>query len=174
MKLLKSSCTKSKASVVDGKLILSLPAALDPVVWQMNLSEAKASALEVTSQDEKSTLTLKTPKGESIIVASFQNRDTAIKSLMAAAKALENAAGKITPNTLDVGKPVHNYQTKNSSWLKKILTGIGVLATIFVLYSIIIMVTGFGMPGPKTASAPSNPPASSGVPMSADDFLRGR
>ena len=38
---------QSSARVVDGKLILSFPHALTPVVWQMDLSQTKASALEV-------------------------------------------------------------------------------------------------------------------------------
>ena len=43
---------KTSAKVVEGKLILSCPGAEIPVVWQMDLNEAKACAFEVQC-DEK-------------------------------------------------------------------------------------------------------------------------
>ena len=45
--------TQSIANVVDGKLILSLPEAATPVIWQMDLEQAQSCALEV-KEDKKS------------------------------------------------------------------------------------------------------------------------
>lgn len=168
---------KNKAKIVDGKLILSLPSAVDPVVWQMDLNEAKSSALEVSTKKELSSLILKTPESDTIIIATFQDRDHAIDSLMAASKALENAHGRISaPIANNNGGNTVTYTHKNSSLLKKAITSLGILAILFVLYTIFIMITGIGMPRPTNINTPTNAPASesSGVPMSADDFLKGR
>ena len=78
----KKTNKRASAKVVDGKLILSLPDALTPVVWQMDLAHAKASALEVRCNNEAMnayTLTLKTPKGETIEVAAFDERENAMR-----------------------------------------------------------------------------------------------
>ena len=63
----------ASASVVDGKLILSFPHAQTPVIWQMDLAEAKASALEVLKAEKGTdfTLTLKTQKGEKVKIDLF-------------------------------------------------------------------------------------------------------
>ena len=177
MLFFKCSKQKNKAKIVDGKLILSLPNAIDPVVWQMDLNEAKASAFEVSTKKELSSLVLKTPKSDTIIIATFQDRTLAINSLMAASKALENAHGKISaPIANNNNGDTVTYAPKSSSLLKKAITALGILAILFFLYTIFIMVTGIGIQGPTSLNAPTNAPAaeSSGVPMSADDFLKGR
>ena len=51
------------AKIVDGILILSLPDALRPVVWQMELSQSRTSALEVREHEDGTYhLTLKPPR----------------------------------------------------------------------------------------------------------------
>ena len=53
----------ASAKVVDGTLILSLPDAISPVVWRMELGHAKSSAIEVREQDNGTfMLTLKTAR----------------------------------------------------------------------------------------------------------------
>ena len=42
----------ASANVVDGKLILSFPHAQTPVLWQMDLAQAKASAIEVLKAEK--------------------------------------------------------------------------------------------------------------------------
>ena len=70
---------KSSAKVVDGKLILSFPNAVNPVVWQMESQEAKASALEVNDNEKSGyDLVLKTLKGERVQVASFAEKELSL------------------------------------------------------------------------------------------------
>lgn len=86
----------SGARVVDGKLILSFPEAVNPVLWQMDLVSAKASALEVeTLQGGQAALMLKTPKGEQATVAIFESREAALSALMTVGAALGCAHGQI-------------------------------------------------------------------------------
>lgn len=177
--------TNASANVVDGKLILSLPDALSPVVWQMDLTQAKASALEVLHNEDKEqhSLNLKNPKGETIEIAVFEERNHAVEGLMAASGALENAQGQIRPggtNTNGATNTTPRVQTKNApqnirgKWIGAILA----LVVLFILFtiwsSIVPRPIGTSTSGTASTGSVSNPQESSGVPVSADDFLRGQ
>jgi len=165
---------KSNAKVVDGKLILSFPNALNPVVWQMDLHDAKASALEVNeNKDVGYDLVLKTLKGETVHVASFEDKQDSVDGLMAASKAMEGGGGSIVSRS----GPSCNIRERGKGVFKGALWVVGALVVIFVLMNILSALTssGGGRTSAGLASAPSAPVAQpSGVPVSADDFLRGR
>ncbi len=96
-----SAAPSASARVVDGKLILSFPDAVKPVLWQMDLVSAKASALEVDQLSGEpgaggqAALILKTPKGEQTTIAVFESRDAALSALMTVGAALGCAQGRI-------------------------------------------------------------------------------
>lgn len=179
------------AKVVDGKLILSLPNATTPVVWQMDLNQASASALEVNDNKKDGfTLVMKTPKGETIEIAPFAKKEQAIDSLMAASKALSRAHGQINvqaptaaTNTATTTHTVITPQRK-SGWLKKIgFLALGILI-IFLMMNYLASLSprapsGMAPQGfqddtaSETAPAPTAPPAS-GVAVPADEFLKRR
>lgn len=92
----------SSARVVDGKLILSFPDAVKPILWQMDLVPARASALEIEAlQGGQAALMLKTPKGEQTVIAIFKNSEAALTALMTVSAALGDAHGQIR-----AGQPV--------------------------------------------------------------------
>jgi hypothetical protein len=179
------SHSRASARVVDGKLVLSYPHAKTPVVWQMDLAQTKASALEVlkSKDDDGYTLTLKTPKGESLEVAPFETRAQAVDALMAASHALENSSGHIRQENTGgiVNTAVSEQRTakpKSRGRLAPIILGLLMLLILFGMWS---MVSAPLAPpvqeGQGTAtSAPGaeNPRAEPGVPQSADDLLRSR
>ncbi|HOO81505.1 MAG TPA: hypothetical protein PK513_03265 [Alphaproteobacteria bacterium] len=180
----KKSESDASASVVDGKLILSLPDAISPVVWQMDLTQAKASALEVLHDENTGhhVLKLKTPKGETVEVAAFKDRLQAVTGLMAASGALENAHGLIRPpaseNTGQITTHSHVQikQTKkerHKKWLGAVLALV-ILFILFTLWSATIpkQIGSNGAYAPTSASI--DPQTSSGVPVSADAFLGGQ
>ena len=168
----------ASASVVDGKLILSLPHAMTPVVWQMDLDHAKASALEVREGQQAGafTLTLKTPRGEAVDIAPFQTRDQAIEGLMAAANALKNAQGQIRPanaNAATAHLATAPAPPRRSSW-PAILLGLLLLLVLLGVWSAMTPPTPMGT-NPDSASIAINPQQTEpGVPLSADEFLKGR
>ncbi len=169
----------SSANVVDGKLILSFPDALTPVVWQMDLTHAKASALEVreTKEGGAFTLTLKNPKDETVDIASFEKRTQAVEGLMAASKALANAHGQIRPVTA-TSSSATVQQAKQSSpgkWITAIIA-IVLLVVLFGIWGSLAPETpgNYAQPGLGPAAATSSPANEAGVPISADDFLRSR
>lgn len=176
---------ESSAKVVDGNLILSLPDAINPIVWRMELGSVKASALEVKPQaaDGTSLLTLKTPKGEVHDIAPFQTREQAVRALMRVSAALQGAHGRITPvtsainnhatNSIAPAVPTSDRNSGNA--IKWLLTLGGVLVVIF-LFAYLSTLTPqdeVATGAMSTAGAGAEQDSGSGVPQSADELLRG-
>ena len=83
---------KPSANVVDNSLVLSLPNAINPVVWRMELAKAKMSAIEIREDKLGDfTLILKTPKGDSNEIARFNDKSDALKGLGAISSAMSKA-----------------------------------------------------------------------------------
>ncbi|MCM2343455.1 MAG: hypothetical protein NDJ24_02720 [Alphaproteobacteria bacterium] len=167
----------SSASVVDGTLIISLPQAITPVVWRMDLGNVKASALEVRSLDNGThVLTLKTPKGDIHDIAPFAQRGRAIEALMAVSRAMEQAQGQIRPIAANMPE-IGSVLTKAPAPIKKKNKGralTGVIGTILLLGLIALLLNmGPRTQNQSTSSARATAPTT-GVPLSADDFLNNR
>lgn len=167
------------ASIVDGKLILSFPAAKTPVIWQMDLVNIKISALEIQNIEEETTLVLKNPKGDTIKVAAFNTHKDALDNLIAISNALAKAHGQIAGAQSDEKDSLnlHKYAGGKKSLFKTFLTLVGFI-TIFVLGSIFLIniISGPRTLNQQTASTAnlSSNSAQDGTPISADDFLKGQ
>lgn len=174
----------ASAKVVDGTLILSLPDAISPVVWRMELGHAKSSAIEVREQDNGTfMLTLKTPKGDINDIAPYDTRAKAVTALVAISRAMEHAHGEIHPaNTQGTAAEAPVRRAKGESRTGSILTGLAGLGLVIVLIMVLMRMNP--MPagidpaaGHDSAAAPSAAagfmnPAPAGEPVSADEFLR--
>lgn len=171
------------AKVVDGSLILSLPDAINPVVWRMELGSAKASALEVKPAPADGTflLTLKTPKGEVYDIAPYATREQALRALMRVSAAMQGAQGRlvaaapassfISPADTATANTAARYKGTGASPLKWALAVAGIFLVIF-LFSYL----GTISPAPTTAPGNAGEETQSGatgVPQSADEVLRG-
>lgn len=172
---------ESTAKVVDGNLILTLPDAINPIIWRMELGNVKSSALEVRAGEGHFLLALKTPKGDVHDIAPFESRERALYALMQVSDALGKAEGKMSPPSAMPAQPAQNVyapQTGASSsgtgykWL-------AALAAVVVLIFLFSFVSGLSpepeVLGTATDSSMSSPAnqGESGVPLSADDVLRG-
>ncbi len=176
----KQGTYQSSAKVVDGNLILTLPDAINPIIWRMELGNVKASALEVRANDNIFLLALKTPKGEEHEIAPFESRERAIYALMQVSDALGKAEGKMTPPSTTIvqsGQPVYAAPAtvKSSGAGYKWLAA---LATAIVLIFLFSFVSGLS-PEPEILGTATDPSSTSidqgesGVPLSADEVLRG-
>src|SRR3989338_1783630 len=172
----------STAKVIDWILILSLPDAVSPVVWQMELGQSKSSALEIRDGGNgQFVLTLKTPRQDVLDIATYANRDLAIKALLVTTAALEKGQGqlKAAPASSANGYPVPVVtQQKTGAFgvLKKLLLWLSGIAAGLIL----LIVVGWLLLGvinvimaPKSAATTSSATSSSG-PVSADEFLENR
>lgn len=170
----------SSACVVDGTLIISLPNAIRPVVWRMELGHAKASALEVR-EDSGGTfsLTLKTPRGDVNDIAPFARKAQAIEALMAVSRAMERAHGQINPVAAGAANDA-KMKTSSGGKKGKALTSLVAIILLVILISVFIGMGPQPVPiggGEETATVSSSSGGGGdrpGVPQSADDFLRGR
>lgn len=158
----------SSAKVVDGNLILSLPDAITPVVWRMELGSVRASALEVrATNDNTYLLALKTPKGDVHDIAPFDTRDKALNALMNVSHALQGAEGKMNAVSAGTAPQMAYAAQKSGGALKWVLAIGGILVVLYVLASLFTT-----SPAPETTNATTNS-APSGVPVPADQILRG-
>lgn len=183
----------ASASVVDGTLIISLPQAITPVVWRMELGYVRASALEVRTQEGGLyMLTLKTPKGDVHDIAPFDSRGKAVQALMSVSRAMEQAHGQMragVANSVFVEgspaathasssmAPAPHHHAEPESAKGRFMTG--VIGTVLLL-ALIAVFMNMGKSGDSTYATSQNPAAGStasvqtGVPLSADDFLNNR
>lgn len=173
------------AKVVDGALILTLPDAVSPTVWRWDLGQVKASALEVC-ETEKGLyrLLLKTPRGESHDVALFEERDVAVRALMAVSHAMEKAQGQARFGQRDAADDKHRDDVFSFSQKAatskgegaKWLVAVGGVLILIILFFFLAQMEPQHMasPGPD-GFRPSSDAGSgdAGVPLSADEYLRG-
>lgn len=171
---------ESSASVVDGKLILSFPNARTPVVWQMDLMEVKASAMEVKGEKDPFTLILRTTKGDALEVAPFATKEEAVEALVAITRALQSAHGLIRPAGVSEApakiQPVSGGAFASGGKPRWGRLALAVLILAGVLYLFLTMqrvipnvppdASGGIMADMSRSGQPQN-----GVPMSADEFL---
>lgn len=169
----------STAKVIDGVLILSLPDALTPVVWQMELGQSKSSALEIRDAgDNHFVLTLKTPRQDVLEIATYNDRDLAIKALLVVSQAMEQAQGQLkaaaTTGTYLVPTAQKQSNDNRGFPVKRILMlGLKSAGAIILLGLAYIMISAFIHVA--TNSSTSGSAAGSGnAPVSADDFLENR
>lgn len=177
----------SSARVVDGTLIISLPQALTPVVWRMELGHVRSSALEVRQQENGVfMLVLKTPRGDVNDIAPFDSRGRAVQALMAVSRAMEQAHGQIVPpaaNNIANGAGITNLPAIRPATrpASKGRFATGIIGTVLLLGLIALflnmgsrnhssMANGHGT---DTANHSAEAPQT-GVPLSADDFLNNR
>lgn len=188
MKNQKQTAPQSRAAsarVIDGKLILSFPDALSPVVWQMNLNEVAASALRVEEKAKTKNFALvMTTQDSAMDVALFAAREQAVEALMTASHALENAAGQIqasTPAGYYAGPhamPAANIVAIQKPRRRWIPVGLALLALLgFFTYWTSLQPRApqsyNADPAANTAASTQGGSAQqqSGVPVSADEFL---
>lgn len=179
---------ESSAKVVDGNLIISLPDALNPIVWRMELGSVKASALEVRphANDGTFVLSLKTPKGDVHDVAPFDSRERAVQALMRISNAMQGASGNmVAPSFAPPGVstaqelPSRPALSGTGSSSYKWLIALGGVIIVIFLFAQLSSMTQQRMGTPAVVgdqpatSVTGAPTAESGIPQSADDALRG-
>ncbi len=177
----------STAKVIDGTLILTLPDAVRPVVWQMQLGQTKSSALEVREEaGGHFMLMLKTPRADVMEIAPFPSKEKAVKALMAVSRALEKAQGQMSSYNGNPAYPVPAViACSRFGWLSRLLKGVlTVLLAIILLLLLGIGALWLMAPSQdamtdqisETMEAPPAPAPDQtiGKPVSADDFLSGQ
>lgn len=162
----KLCCGKdTQVKIVDDSLVLSFPDALEPVVWRMQLSHAKQAGFEIRENDGKFQLIRK--DGQDVeTIAGFQDREHAVGALMDISGALQGG-GKKGSAAASGGARHETVQ-----WLIAIV-GVVVVGLMFLYLSRIAPVDSQAMVSASSTETAGDPTTSSGVPVSADAYLRG-
>ena len=176
----------SSAKVIDGILVLSLPDAVTPVVWQMELGQSKSSALEIRDgENGLFVLTLKTPRQDVLEIAKYDTREGAVRALMTVSEAMEKAQGQLRLSRIasyterngshDYPVPALYLQAR-AGMAKSLLKMFGLIAlavvVIFVLLlSASVLISAFSGAGESSSLSPAT---TQNTPVSAEDFLEGR
>ncbi len=169
----------SPVKIVDSKLILSLPDAKEPVVWQMDLTQAQAAAFTVKEDKKAKTFNLvfKVHGEKQENIAPFDDKKSAIDILMKTSEILQNAQGKIQDNTSTATtNPIVNND-KNDK--------LGAVLAVILIILLFLSWIAFSSAPQKFANindieagnygtTTGNPREAAGVPVSADDFLSNR
>lgn len=164
------------AKIVDGVLILTLPDAQSPVVWQMELGQTKSSALEVREeQDRGFILILKTPRQDVQEIATYAARDAAVRALVTVSQALQNAA-RLRPAGEGPVSGDQSYQVPAlipapAGHGKAVRVTLAILAALALLYVFTRPLGGEQAATAPTAGDATGTAAPTGEPLSADDYL---
>lgn len=171
------------ACVVDGTLVLTLPDAVSPVIWRFDLGQAKASAIEVRTEEDGmvSRLILKTPKGEVNEIALYASRAAAVNALMAIGRAMGAAQGRPRFHAPSNDASAMGGEAAERPAARR---GMGRAATAFVAAALVVALMfailnigprRVGDDGMASSIAPATGAGGAdgaGVPVSADSFLR--
>ncbi len=168
--------SQNNVSIAGGKLILSLPDAQTPVVWQMSLDHAQSSSFTI-SEDKKNkvfALVSKAQDGNIDEIAVFGDRESAVDVLMKASGVLQDSSSG--------GSSVANQNSKGCDKSDKYgaLIAFALIVVLFFIWMISASssLDGVGGSGSEASSSglssSMSPRDSSGVPVSADDFLSNR
>lgn len=183
-----SSDIRPTAKVVDGILILSLPDATFPVVWQMEVGQSKSSALEVRpgEHDEGFVLVLKTPRQDVLEIARYETRESAVCALITVSGAMEKAQGQIRMGSslqgqrsqpYDYSVPALRADDHSNAAVRFVFKPLGYIISAVVLLMILFFLTSslIGMfSGAVDLSSPTASSSAKNTPVSAEDFLEGR
>ncbi len=168
----------SNTAIVDGKLILSLPNAQMPVLWQMDLEKAQSSTFTIQEdkKNKKFTLILKEQDESINEIADFDDKQTATDVLMETSHVLQNAHGQIKPATASTNNSKKQPAEKKENNDK---AGAIIALLLIIALTLVWIVSSSGnikrteSTSVSTLSG-STARESSGVPVSADDFLSNR
>lgn len=158
------------ASVNDGFLILTLTKSVKPVVWRLELEKAKNASFEIQEQEDGHALTIKAPRKSLETIGLFSEQDDAFDALMSVSSALQNNEKPVQKAT--------KVKTEISPESKSNRLIIVLTATCFVI-GLFYYLWVHALPTTQTfetqtISGESTDPANqTGVPVSADDLLKG-
>lgn len=163
------------ASIADGHLVLSLLDAQAPKIWRMDLNKIGTATFELKSEKDSETtkLILKPKKGTAEIIAAFDTKDAAFDALTIASDALNYKQVSIKQRSEKDITSKQMSDTSQSSSKKWILLLIG-FVTIILLYvymTTLIPQTTIGFEQTPDINSQSSGNSTTGVPLSADEFL---
>lgn len=167
-----SNNVSSNVTINAGKLILSLPDAKSPTIWQVNIDAAQLSAFSIKEDSKKKTFSLVSQDSSESIneIAAFDDKQEAVDILMEISNVLQTTQSKNKSN------PSNDNKTGSDNKIGAVISVALIVVLIIIWTQTSSKKSGLGTQGSASVSSSSsvNASESSGVPMSADDFLNNR
>ncbi len=172
------------ATVADDYLILSLPNAVEPIIWRKSLEKIGSTTFEVkkVANKDQYNLTLQKTKTTSEKIATFDNKEDALLALNAASEAFHGHSkapnlSKQTDNISAQSLQATPQKASSNKWLWLFIATIAVVGLYAYMGKLIPNTTITGetttMTATSASTAPTSAAESTGVPVSADDFFNG-
>lgn len=169
--------SQNNVSIAGGKLILSLPEADSPVVWQMALDNAQACAFVISEDKKKKIFSLvsKDQAGNELSIADFKKKEDAVAVLMKTSDILQNGDHQVQASKKGGAADRNEASSgKDKSDKHGALIAFALIVVLFAVWMIsasseIEDVTDVN--GVQQSGLNVSPRESVGVPVSADDFL---
>ena len=167
--------TENTVTLSKDALVLSLPEAVEPVVWRMNLKEAKAAGFSV-KQDKKNWVFIKRDSsGAESAIALFEDKDQAMNILMRVSDLLQDGyESQKQKGTTTSKTPQGFFYSEAGKWTVAIGGVLGVIALFMILASITPQTADPFSGTDVSLSENIDPSSATGVPVSADAFLSGQ
>ncbi len=175
--MFKNNNKNNIANINDGFLIITLTKSNTPVVWRLELEKAKVAAFEIHEQEEKHALSIKVARKAIETIGVFNAQEEAMEALLSISNTLQNTSQTANKTIATTAQSATSTpQTKAS---KNNRTVIALLATFLVL-GLFYYYWGRLMPTTQvfetqtiSSTGNSNPATQTGVPVSADELLKG-
>lgn len=170
--------SSSNIAIVDGKLIMSLPDAKMPVVWQTDFTQAQSSVFTI-QEDKKKNFTLISKNSENVIteIATFAKKQDAVDILMETSAVIQNAHGQAKPSAANLNSTAPKTEKNDRTSAALALALIVILGLIWTVSASRKLDPSAQQNNNSTSlnsTSGTNARDSSGVPVSADDFLSNR
>jgi len=180
------------AKVNDGFLNVTLTSATKPCVWRLELDKAKTAAFEITEGDEGlHALTIKAPRKALETIGSFKEQSDAFDALLAISDALNTSQTSAAPQISDEQakletsdapskkakekqemKPQAVNSSNSNGLTVALLSTIIVFGLLYYFWSQVLPTTQV-FETQVIQGTNIDPANQIGVPMSADDMLKG-
>lgn len=179
----KDTISLASAAINDDCLIVSLPDAIEPKVWRLDLEKAKDSSFEVKKEEKSFSLIVKkSARSKPDIIGQFETKQEALSALLMISEALKtNKTKSIAPAKEKITKVKKETPAKAQEPANSNNRGVVALLSTLLVIGIVYYFWTQSMPSSQSfetralttqsAADPSQP--QTGVPMSADDFLQG-
>jgi len=177
----KDTAPLASAAINDDCLIVSLPDAIEPKVWRLDLEKAKDSSFEVKKENKSFALMVKkSTRAKPDVIGQFETKEKALSALLMVSEALKtNKSKSATP--VKEKEPKSKKEAPNPVAAPANNRGVVALLSTLLVIGIVYYFWTQSMPSSQSfetralttqgAVDPSQP--QTGVPMSADDFLQG-
>jgi len=178
----KESAPQTSAAISDGCLVVSLPDAVEPKLWRLDLSKAKEATFEIKSNEEQyDIISKKSARSKADVIGTFDDKDDALNTLLIISDALKTgksqtakpatkAAKKEKEATPKKEKAQNDNTSSENRGVIALLSTIIVIGLFYFYWTQMLPSTNTFETQTILSSDPSAP--QTGVPMSADDFLR--